>query len=127
MSSFQSYIDQMIKDIDCSEKIKKELSEELELHLEMLLQEYLDQGYSLDKSMQYAIADFGNPKVVGKELNKTMLGGNIVKKLASILFILLNCLGAIITLGSSIIVLFGDYIFNESVAETSKPYVPFSG
>ncbi|MBA4494922.1 hypothetical protein ACFO25_03960 [Paenactinomyces guangxiensis] len=46
------------------------------------------------------------------------------KKVVSILFIL-NCLGAIIMLGSSIIVLFGDYIFNERVAETSKPYVPF--
>lgn len=85
MSRFQSYIDQMIKDIDCSEKMKRELSEELEFHLEMLLQEYLDQGYSMEAAMECAIADFGNPQAIGKELKKTMVGGMIMKKLALLL------------------------------------------
>ncbi|MBA4496367.1 permease prefix domain 1-containing protein [Paenactinomyces guangxiensis] len=86
MSHFQSYIDRMIKDIDCNDKMKKELSEELEIHLEMLLQEYLDQGYSLDEAMQCAFADFGNPKEIGKELKKTMVGGIIMKKVVLGLF-----------------------------------------
>jgi hypothetical protein len=125
MSRFQSYIDLMIKDINYSEKVKKELSEELELHLEMLLHEYLDKGYSLDEAMKYAVTDFGNPQVIGKELKRTLIGGNIVKQKMSYILFILNYLATIITLGFSTIVLFGDYIFNESVAETAKPYVPF--
>ena len=42
----------------------------------------------------------------------------------SVLFVL-NYFGDFITLGSSVMVLFGDYLFNESIAETAKSYVPF--
>lgn len=51
-----------------------------------------------------------------------------MKRVASSLAVpvsfLLNCLAIMITLGSSIIVLFGDILFSESIAETSKPYLP---
>lgn len=91
----------------------------------MLLQEYLDHGYSLNEAMKYAVTDFGDPQVIGKELKKTLIGGNTMKQKMTYILFVLNCIGAIVTFGSSIIVLFGDYIFNESVAETAKPYVPF--
>nr|WP_258567737.1 permease prefix domain 1-containing protein [Paenactinomyces guangxiensis] len=50
---------------------KKELEEELRTHLEMLVDEYMEQGYSQTKALQCAMEDFGCPDEIGKELHKT--------------------------------------------------------
>ncbi len=47
-----------------------------------------------------------------------------MNKWSTAVIFMLNGLGSVLLLGGSILVLFGDAIFNESVAETQDPYIP---
>lgn len=47
-----------------------------------------------------------------------------MNKWSTVTIFMLNGLGSVFLLGESILVLFGDTIFNESVAEALDPYIP---
>jgi len=80
MSQFDRYIDEIVKDIDCSEIDKKELKEELSEHLNLLKKEYIDQGFSEEEAFKMAVSNFGNPSEIGHDLSKAMTGGfNMMK------------------------------------------------
>ncbi|QFF99003.1 VanZ family protein [Psychrobacillus glaciei] len=59
---FESYIDQIVKDLDCDKEEKKEISEEISDHLKLLKQDYIEQGFTDEKAINKALECFGDEK-----------------------------------------------------------------
>lgn len=59
---FESYIDQIVKDLDCDKAEKKEIAEEISDHLKLLKKEYLEQGFTDEEAINKALECFGDEK-----------------------------------------------------------------
>ncbi|MFJ5770083.1 VanZ family protein [Psychrobacillus sp. NPDC093180] len=59
---FESYIEQIVKDLDCDKAEKKEIAEEISDHLKLLKKEYLEQGFAEEKAINKALESFGDEK-----------------------------------------------------------------
>ncbi|MCM3743220.1 VanZ family protein [Sporosarcina luteola] len=59
---FESYIDQIVNDLDCDKAEKKEIAEEISDHLKLLKQEFIEQGYSDEDAINKALECFGDEK-----------------------------------------------------------------
>lgn len=92
MKDFKNYIEILLKDVSCSEEEKRDLAEEFADHLNMLKQEYLNQGYLEQAAFQKAIKTFGEEHKLGKELQKSLFPLrrliNLSAKLTFIVYVL---------------------------------------
>ncbi|MFB5089575.1 VanZ family protein [Psychrobacillus sp. PGGUH221] len=59
---FESYIVQIVKDLDCDKTEKKEIAEEISDHLKLLKQEFIEQGFTEEKAINKALECFGDEK-----------------------------------------------------------------
>lgn len=68
LNPFDSYINNILLHIDGSLEEKEEMREEIEIHLELTKQSYIEQGYTEKKSVILTMQDFGAESVIGKQL-----------------------------------------------------------
>lgn len=88
MKDFENYIEIILKNVSGSKEKKQELAVEFTDHLNMLKQEYLNQGYLEQVAVQKAIKTFGNEQKLGKELQRFLFPfRNLVNISARIMFI----------------------------------------
>jgi glycopeptide antibiotics resistance protein len=60
--NIETYIDQIVSELTCDEKEKKEIVDEMKDHLYLLKSEYLEQGLSNEEATQKALESFGEKK-----------------------------------------------------------------
>lgn len=60
----ETYIKQIVGELDCGEKEKSEIAEEMKSHLLLLKDEYILQGFSDEDSTKKALQIFGNNKTL---------------------------------------------------------------
>lgn len=58
----ESYIDQIVSELTCDEKEKREIVDEMKDHLILLKSEYIEQGLSNEEATQKALESFGEQK-----------------------------------------------------------------
>lgn len=59
---FESYIDQIVKGLDCDKAEKQEISDEIRDHLILLKQEHIEQGFTDEQATSKALVSFGDEK-----------------------------------------------------------------
>jgi hypothetical protein len=67
LSRVEGYIDSLIKGLKLSESKKEEYKIEFIDHINSLVDEYLEKGYSQTDSIEFAIKDFGSVDLTGLE------------------------------------------------------------
>lgn len=88
MSEFKKYIQSILNDIDTDKKIKQDIEDEIEDHLSLSKQKYINGGYSEREAIEMAMKSFGDAnKIKSKYSNVYYPFNNIVKLLAGILFL----------------------------------------
>lgn len=65
----------ILKNVDCSEEEKQELAKEMEDHLQLLYEQYVEAGFDKKAAVEKAISEFGDAKEISGGLNE-----NISKK-----------------------------------------------
>lgn len=70
--SIEAYVKRFIADLRCNEEEKNEVEDEMRDHLYLLVQEYLEEGYSNEEAVQKAIQAFGEGKEIRKGLQKSL-------------------------------------------------------
>lgn len=72
MSRIEPYIDRILSELDCISDEKQDIRLELQDHLQQLKQEYIRKGYGEDDSEKCAIADFGEARDIGHNLQSSV-------------------------------------------------------
>ncbi|AZV43880.1 VanZ family protein [Peribacillus asahii] len=60
--NIETYVKQIVSELNCSEKEKSEIAEEMKDHLHLLKSEYIEQGFSDGEATQKALQSFGDRK-----------------------------------------------------------------
>jgi len=60
----ETYIRQIVEELDCEEEEKNEIAEEMKSHLILLKAEYISEGFSEEESTKKAIQIFGSNKTI---------------------------------------------------------------
>ena len=60
--NIEIYIDQIVSELTCDEKEKREIVDEMKDHLYLLKSEYLERGFSDEEATQKALESFGEQK-----------------------------------------------------------------
>lgn len=69
-NSVSSFLDEVCKQIKYK-KIHKEISTEIQDHINQLMEEYKEYGMSEEEAVEKAVKQMGSPVEIGKELHKT--------------------------------------------------------
>jgi hypothetical protein len=69
---FEVYIAKIVKRLDCNEREREEVAEEIQDHLTLLKREFLEKGISENDAVKLAISTFGNEKRISRELQHEM-------------------------------------------------------
>lgn len=69
---FEIYVNEVVNKLDCSEKEKLEIAEEMNDHLVLLKREFIEKGFSEGDAVELAISTFGNQKEISNELQGVM-------------------------------------------------------
>lgn len=92
---FKVYVTRLVSKLDCSETEKADIAEEMYDHLEMLKQEFLEQGVSENQAVALAISAFGKEEKIGADLQDVLFpylkfvkwGGSLICILLAFLLI----------------------------------------
>lgn len=88
MSEFKNYIDSILNDVVIDSNSRKDIIDEIEDHLKLSKQEYINKGYSEKVSIEMAIRSFGEVKKIKSKYIITFSPFNTaIKILAAILFV----------------------------------------
>ncbi|MBT2218340.1 hypothetical protein KK120_21280 [Virgibacillus dakarensis] len=111
MNRTEKYIRRVLEQMQSPKAEREEMREELLMHLEEAKKRYLYEGYSEKQAEKYALADFGNPSRIGRELQESIYpfqrGLLYVIGIATIIFGVIFYLNAVFLLHERIIVWFG--------------------
>lgn len=72
MKKIDEYIEEVLKNIDCTNEEKEDMYLEFHDHLNELKNEYIRNGKSPDEATKFAMIDFGDKKIVCEEMNKSV-------------------------------------------------------
>jgi glycopeptide antibiotics resistance protein len=73
--NIKTYVDQIVKELQCDKSEKAEIAEEMIQHLELLKDEYIEQGLSESEAVQQALASFGDKNTLKDGLQSSMFPG----------------------------------------------------
>ncbi|MEI5906421.1 VanZ family protein [Bacillus spongiae] len=62
--TIESYVEEIVKELQCDRKEKKEIVDEISDHLNLLKQEYIEQGFLDEEASQKALESFGEKKTI---------------------------------------------------------------
>jgi hypothetical protein len=72
MKKLEHFVERIIQQTDCTKSEKEDLYEELLIHLELLRDEFLQQGLSLEEAEHKAIESFGSDAEIGYHIQKAL-------------------------------------------------------
>jgi len=87
------YIERIVNELNCSNKEKQDITEELSSHLFMLVNEYKEKGFTQEQAVKRALKEFGDVETIKSGLRDTVQPNN--KILVSISWILFGVYSAI--------------------------------
>ncbi|WML58559.1 VanZ family protein [Neobacillus sp. PS2-9] len=73
--NIKNYVNQIVKELQCDKNEKAEIAEEMIQHLELLKDEYIEQGLSESEAVQQALASFGDKNTLTEGLQSSMFPG----------------------------------------------------
>jgi len=73
--NIETYVNQIVKELDCDKNEKAEIAEEMIHHLELLKAEYIEQGLSEKEASQKALESFGDKNTLKDGLQSSMFPG----------------------------------------------------
>ncbi len=123
MYKFDTYIDTIIGDLKIGKKKKEELADEFSDHLELLQQEFINNGFSEGESIKRAIERFGESSDIKKKLHKSLFifrnSGNVVFgvviTLIMIIFIYIPMVSVTIAYNDYNTATFGSHLFSSNI------------
>lgn len=68
----ENYIDKVVNQLHCDEEEKREIIDEMRDHLQLLKNEYIDQGFTKEESTKKALESFGEQKQLTKSLQESL-------------------------------------------------------
>jgi hypothetical protein len=68
----ERFVERMIQQTDCTKSEKEDLYEELLIHLELLRDEFLQKGFSLEEAENKAIESFGSDVEIGHHIQQAL-------------------------------------------------------
>src|SRR5690625_2954231 len=71
-NSFHNFLSDIVNQIDGTDEEKADLYEELQVHIHLAWEQYIDEGFTEEEAGQLAIKDFGSSKAIGNEMQKAM-------------------------------------------------------
>lgn len=89
----KAYLERIVSGLNCSNKEKENITEELAGHLSMLVREYEEKGFTPDDAVVQALKDFGDVEIIRSGLEDTVQPNN--KILTSISLALFGVYSAI--------------------------------
>lgn len=72
-SELEQYVKRIVQHTECSNEEKEDLYEELLVHLELLRDDFIQEGLSVNEAEQKAIAQFGEESEIGHGIQQAML------------------------------------------------------
>ncbi|RDW19645.1 VanZ family protein [Oceanobacillus chungangensis] len=109
----ETYINQIVSQLNCDEDEKREIIDEMQDHLTLLKNEYLDQGFTEEEATQKALISFGEQKPLAKGLQASLFPFyKVSKKGTWILFSLYSFIILFMLLFERIIIRMTDYYIN---------------
>ena len=73
--NIETYVNQIVKELDCDKNEKAEIAEEMIHHLELLKAEYIEQGFSEKEASQKALESFGDKNTLKDGLQSSLFPG----------------------------------------------------
>ncbi|AXI08245.1 VanZ family protein [Oceanobacillus zhaokaii] len=109
----ETYINQIVSQLKCDEDEKREIIDEMQDHLTLLKNEYLDQGFTDEEATQKALASFGEQEPLTKGLQESLFPFfKVSNKDTWILFSLYSLIILFMLLFQRIIIRITDYYIN---------------
>jgi glycopeptide antibiotics resistance protein len=100
MNRIDLFLSKIIDELDADNQTKSEVFDELNDHLQMSKRSYIEKGLSEDEAEKKAITDFGESKLIGANLQKSMFPVKYIARIASwcafISYILLTLLKTLV-------------------------------
>ncbi|WP_413305597.1 VanZ family protein [Bacillus sp. 1P10SD] len=73
--NIKTYVNQIVKGLQCDKNEKAEIAEEMIQHLELLKAEYIEQGFSEKEASQKALESFGDKNTLKDGLQSSLFPG----------------------------------------------------
>ncbi|MFD2442502.1 VanZ family protein [Bacillus sp. CGMCC 1.16607] len=70
--NLETYLNQIVRELNCSEIEKNEIAEEMRDHLQLLKNEYIGQGFSDEEATEKALQSFGDNRNIKKGLQSSL-------------------------------------------------------
>ncbi|MBO9128535.1 VanZ family protein [Bacillus sp. 165] len=70
--TIETYLNQMVNELNCDEKEKKEIAEEMNDHLNLLKNEYIEQGFTDEEAIQKALKSFGELRKISNGYQESL-------------------------------------------------------
>ncbi|WP_100012421.1 VanZ family protein [Lentibacillus sediminis] len=114
----ESYVRQIVDGLTGSEKDKKEIADEMKDHLNLLKQEYLEQGFTEREATDKALEGFGEQKQLKSGYQASLFPYyREMNRMAWVFFSLYSSVILFQLLGQRIIIRIRDYIFTDQFDE----------
>ena len=68
----ETYINQIVSQLNCGEDEKREIIDEMQDHLTLLKNEYVEEGFTNEEATQKALESFGEQKPLTKGLQESL-------------------------------------------------------
>jgi glycopeptide antibiotics resistance protein len=82
MNRIDLFLSKIIDELDADNQTKSEVFDELNDHLQMSKRSYIEKGLSEDEAEKKAITDFGESKLIGANLQKSMYPAKHIARIA---------------------------------------------
>lgn len=87
--NIETYINQIVSELSCDSKEKKEIADEMLDHLILLKNEYIEKGFTVEEATNEALRSFGELKQIGNGYQNSINNNyKIIKQITWILFAL---------------------------------------
>lgn len=90
----KTYLERIVSGLNCSNKEKRDITEELSGHLSMLVREYEEKGLTQEQAVAQALREFGDVETIRSGLQDTVHPNNkILKSISWIVFGMYSAIG----------------------------------
>lgn len=90
----KAYLERIVNGLNCSNKEKREITEELSGHIELLVREYEEKGFSKEQAVARALREFGDVETIRSGLQDTVQPNNkILRGISWGIFVIYSAIG----------------------------------
>ncbi|MFB7142336.1 VanZ family protein [Gottfriedia sp. NPDC056225] len=70
--TIETYLNQIVNELNCDEKEKREIADEMNDHLNLLKNEYIERGFTDEEAIQNAIKSFGEQREISNSYQESL-------------------------------------------------------